>query len=89
VRIEPEGGFPTEGGACCSQNLEDVRVGDEARFPLVGYGVDGSGRQQRSGVCGEFVGLGFRIGGLGKVFGLEFGAVFGSPFSYPSFDSQM
>jgi hypothetical protein len=43
VRIEPEGGIPTEGGACRSQNLKDIRVGDEARFPLVGYVVDGSG----------------------------------------------
>ena len=26
--IEPEGGFSTEGGACCSQKLEETRVGD-------------------------------------------------------------
>jgi hypothetical protein len=52
VRIEPEGGFPTEEGACRSQNLEDMRVGDEARFPLVGYGVDGSGASS-AGECAE------------------------------------
>jgi hypothetical protein len=52
VRVEPEGGFPTEGGACRSQNLEHIRVGDEARFPLAGYGVDGSGASG-AGECSE------------------------------------
>jgi hypothetical protein len=52
VRIQPEGGFPTKGGACRSQNLECMRVGDEARFPLVVYGVDGSGASS-AGECSE------------------------------------
>jgi hypothetical protein len=50
--IKPEGGLPTEGGACRSQNLEDTRVGDEARFPLVGYGVDGGGASS-AGECAK------------------------------------
>jgi hypothetical protein len=52
VRVESEGCFSTEGGACGAEDLEDAGVGDETRFPFVGDGVDGS-RTSGAGKCAQ------------------------------------
>ena len=41
--VEPEGGFSAEGGTGGSEKLQDVGVGNETDFPVVGDSVDGGG----------------------------------------------